>query len=243
MTSSQRMIRRRVGRERSCDLCCSLQLSYCRSRPDSNRQPADPMDSAPAVGSDFNKGTRRSVGQRSRPDGTFKADGTGIEPAQPFGLIPWTPCRQSSVYVVPVKVLSEMLIPPQCRSTGGIRNHTPHMRHRFPCCVCHGLQPSVGTCLKTTDEVMNQSRYGALPLSYGATCYRMAPTGFEPATSGVCNACTPISAVGHTSAFRRKASVGDGDEGLVRVTDTELSTIALDRRAGVEPATSPCGVL
>lgn len=34
-----------------------------------------------------------------------------------------------------------------------------------------------------TDEVMNQRRYGALPLSYGAAL-RIAPVGFEPTTPG-----------------------------------------------------------
>lgn len=39
--------------------------------------------------------------------------------------------------------------------------------HRLPCGVCHGLQPTVGTLFKMTDEVLNQSFFGALPLSYG----------------------------------------------------------------------------
>jgi hypothetical protein len=36
---------------------------------------------------------------------------------------------------------------------------------------------------QTTDEVMNQRRYGALPLSYGATL-QVAPAGLEPTTPG-----------------------------------------------------------
>ena len=33
------------------------------------------------------------------------------------------------------------------------------------------------------DEVVNQRRYGVLPLNYGAE-YQVAPVGLEPTTSG-----------------------------------------------------------
>ena len=45
------------------------------------------------------KSTRRSVGQRTRPD-SMKADGAGLEPARPFGHLPCTPNRQPSVFRV-----------------------------------------------------------------------------------------------------------------------------------------------
>src|SRR5690606_14851316 len=52
---------------------------------------------------------------------------------------------------------------------------------------------------------------------------RIAPTGFVPATCGSLRMYSK-TAVGHLC---------DGDEGMARVTVTELPTITLDRRAGV----------
>jgi len=49
-----------------------------------------------------------------------------------------------------------------------------------------------------TDEVLNQRRYGALPLSYGALV-STTPTGFEPATPGL-QCMYSNSAVGHVLA-------------------------------------------
>lgn len=49
----------------------------------------------------------------------------------------------------PTKLLLEAMFRHSARGTGGIRTHKP-LRHRFPCCVCHVLQHSVGVYVNQT---------------------------------------------------------------------------------------------